>query len=260
MAKVLAPLFSLDARGTLAHAITFGANQYGNWVRRIVTRANPATPAQVAIRDLFLSSLNLWKIMSGEEKFLWNLALTNYEKYGSTMGRNFSRMGRCLWLHHALTPASFDFLKDPFPPELHKMLANDEISGLSQTVADLALLTGLPLCSVPDFYFFKYLGLVTTKINPAFGQPIAGLTSASTAHVALDEGYYNQTTDWERKNIVAHELTHCLLMQRGLYYSTNVVMSETIANECGDRVANGDLSPVYTYEGYPLSDYLSSCV
>jgi hypothetical protein len=42
--------------------------------------------------------------------------------------------------------------------------------------------------------------------------------------------------------------------QHGWDYRNNVYDSEIIADECGNRVADGNLTPVYTYKGKTLSE------
>jgi len=258
MAKLVAPLFSLDVRGTLAKTLTYGANQYGGWVRRIVKRGYSRTTAQDLIRSWFKSAIVAFKNMSAEERFLWALALTNYEQYGSSMSRNFHRWARCLFLHHVLTDLSFSWEGSPFPPGLWSMLATDEIEGYSQIMDDVETLTALSFCEGVNPYFFKYLGVAQSPGHPGLGDPVAGLASLFGSAIALTENYYNQLSAWQKKNLVAHELTHSLMQQHGWNYGSSIAMSEQIANECGVRVANGSLSPVYQYNGNTLSELVEN--
>ena len=62
MSKCTAPLFSFDARGSIADALT-----YSNWkgvatVRQRVVPANPQTTAQTAQRAIITAANNWWKI------------------------------------------------------------------------------------------------------------------------------------------------------------------------------------------------------
>lgn len=61
MAKVNGPLFSLDARGSVAKAITFSFWKGVNYVRSRVVPNNPQSTDQTAIRDLITDATVAWK-------------------------------------------------------------------------------------------------------------------------------------------------------------------------------------------------------
>lgn len=61
MAKVTAPLFGLDARGTVGSAITYSYWRGINYVRARVVPANPKSSLQTAIRDLISAATQAWK-------------------------------------------------------------------------------------------------------------------------------------------------------------------------------------------------------
>lgn len=254
MSKVVGPLFSLDARGTIAKTITYGINQYGNWVRRIVKRKYTRSDAQDFIRDWFKWGIDVFKDMSQEERFLWNLALTNYKKYGSSMAENLHRMGRCLFLHRVLSTYSFDWDDSPFPPDLWQMFAKDEIDGYDQLMSDLETLTALTFCETVNPYFFKYLGVVQSPGHPGLGQPVAGIAASFGTAIAIHQGFYEGYSVYDKKDLIVHELTHAIMDQHGWNYGASVAASEQIANECATRVADGDLAPVYLYEGKALPE------
>ena len=254
MAKVIGPLFSLDVKGTIAKTITFGANQYSNWVRGIVKRKYTRNPAQDLVRTWFKAGIDVFKNMSQEERFLWDLALTNYKEYGSAMSKNLHRMGRCLFLSDVLSTRAWEWEGSPFPPELWHMLAKDEIEGYDQLVSDVETLTDLDFCVTVNPFFFRYLGKVLSPQHPGMGSLTAGIASYSGTAIALDQNYYDGLSAYQRKDLIAHELTHIIMTQHGWNYPASVVASEQIANECGIRVADGDLAPVYLYEGKALPE------
>lgn len=78
MAKVTAPLISLDARGKLADTLVFG-----NWkgiptVRQYVIPSNPRTSAQIAQRDLMAAHVAFFRaqLPRAEDRDAWRLYAT----------------------------------------------------------------------------------------------------------------------------------------------------------------------------------------
>jgi len=61
MARLTAPLFSLDASGTIGSAITFARWKGINYARVRVIPANPKTTGQTAVRNIFTNLNELWK-------------------------------------------------------------------------------------------------------------------------------------------------------------------------------------------------------
>jgi len=61
MARVTGPLFSLDASGTVADAMTFSKWKGLNYVRLRVIPANPQTDSQVSQRDTLAAATSTWK-------------------------------------------------------------------------------------------------------------------------------------------------------------------------------------------------------
>jgi len=254
--KIIGPLLSLDAKGTIARTLTYGKNQYGNWVRRITKRKYTLNATQKKIRKWFKNAIDSFQDMSAEERFLWELATTNYQEYGAHLLKQTARWARCLFLHHVLTDLSFSWQGSPFPPELWKMLAKDEIAGYDQLKIDLETLTGLVFCDPVDPYFFKWLGYVKSKGHPGIGQETAGLANSRGSAIAIREDLWEGWDTWVRDKNVAHELTHAIMEQHGWNYRNNVYDSEMMADDCGNRVADGDLTPVYTYKGKTLSEWV----
>ncbi|MDZ7721674.1 MAG: hypothetical protein U5R06_02310 [candidate division KSB1 bacterium] len=72
MAKVTAPLFSLDASGTIGKAFTFSKWKGRNYVRTRVSPYNPKSTGQTTQRTAFSSAVTVWQGMSSGEKDNWN--------------------------------------------------------------------------------------------------------------------------------------------------------------------------------------------
>lgn len=256
MAKVNFPLFSNEARGSIGKIINFQMSRGKAVVRKYFSPGYTLTIAQNIVRQWFKDGLDWWKKMSAEEHFLWELALKNYREYSKSQIAYTKRWGRCLFLHQTLLTRSFEWEGSPFPPSLIQMLAPDEIADYDQLMADLELLTGLSFCQGVNPFFFPYLGNVQSKNHPGYGQEVKGLASAVGVAIALDEDYYWTLNAYQKRLLVAHELTHALMAQHLWNYPNHVAMSETIANECGTRTAQGELVPVYTYQGKTLSEWV----
>lgn len=75
MAKVTAPLMSMDASGSLGKALVFAKWKGINYVRRYVVPMNPNTENQEKIRSYFVQAINSWQAETQETKALWNAAV-----------------------------------------------------------------------------------------------------------------------------------------------------------------------------------------
>ena len=73
MARVAAPLLSLDASGTLAKAITFSKWKGRNYVRTRVVPANPRSGLQVGMRSGITAYPNIWNNhLDAAQRAAWN--------------------------------------------------------------------------------------------------------------------------------------------------------------------------------------------
>lgn len=72
MAKVSAPLFGFQARGSLAKSITFGNWRGIPYARQRVTPRNPKTSAQQSQRSAFSAASDAWKALPGDISAVWN--------------------------------------------------------------------------------------------------------------------------------------------------------------------------------------------
>jgi hypothetical protein len=75
MAKVFAPLMSLDASGSLGKSLVFSKWKGINYARRYLIPMNPNTSNQERIRSYFSQAVNSWHAEGAEVKERWNLAV-----------------------------------------------------------------------------------------------------------------------------------------------------------------------------------------
>jgi hypothetical protein len=254
MVKISGPLFSTTATGTIGKMITFGKNQAGAWARLVYKKVTTSLPSQLEARKWFKDTLDYFLDMADEEKFLWELVLKNIKEYNISKVKVTSRTARCQLSAKVLSTRSFIWNGSPFPPELLHWLATDEIPDYQELKEDLEFLTGLYFCDTVNPYFFPYLGYVTTPGHPGIGKKTAGLANARGSAIAINEPEFKKLTPYSQRVIVAHELTHALMAQHGWKYLKAVLDSETIAQECGIRTAQGELTPIYKYKGKTLSE------
>ena len=72
MVKVLGPALSLDASGSLAGVLVFSKWKGRNYIRQLVTPANPQSGGQVGVRAMFKFLTQVWKTgLSAGEKADW---------------------------------------------------------------------------------------------------------------------------------------------------------------------------------------------
>lgn len=68
MARVILPLGSTEAHGTIAGGMTFATGSWGQYVRVNVPRKDPRTPAQIKVRKAYGEMATLWKELEEEER------------------------------------------------------------------------------------------------------------------------------------------------------------------------------------------------
>ena len=71
MARTTAPLFSMDASGSVAGAIVFSRWRGRNYVRRHAIPSNPRTGLQVGVRSVFRFITQDWKVKDPSFQALW---------------------------------------------------------------------------------------------------------------------------------------------------------------------------------------------
>lgn len=94
MVKLNGPLFSLDASGTIADAITLSKWKGRNYARQRVIPANPKTGPQVGMRAMFKFLAQYWASQTAPNKATWNIlaAQTNISPFNAYVSYNQSRM------------------------------------------------------------------------------------------------------------------------------------------------------------------------
>jgi hypothetical protein len=74
MAKLIGPLFSFSARGTLADTITYSGWKGIEFARQRVIPANPQTASQSLTRDVFRWLNDYWRFSGSAAKAAWDAA------------------------------------------------------------------------------------------------------------------------------------------------------------------------------------------
>ncbi len=75
MAKVKAPLFSLDARGKIAGTLVYAVWKGLNYCRQYVIPFNPNSEAQQTIREYFAEAVAAYQAEAQATKDLWDAAV-----------------------------------------------------------------------------------------------------------------------------------------------------------------------------------------
>lgn len=244
MAKLVGPLFSLDAKGTFAKALSFGSSRLGSWLRRLVKKKYTRTLGQDTIRKLFKEALEKWQeVFYGSYSWFQDLTLDDNWLW-EFINKGRGRGGRCEFIGEYI---KHNGVKWPFYPlslRIPRIVITDKIENYDGIISDLETLTGLELCHKPTVIALMLLNL---------GRQAGALGTGKLIFIRRSDidpdGWYRDT------ETIAEELTHCLLIQHGYsFYSLKRRDHETIASECGARVAKGELTPIYKYQGKTLSE------
>jgi len=93
MALTKGPLLSLDASGSVAGTVTFSKWKGRNYVRQLVTPANPKTVKQISVRAMMRFVSQGWAAHSATEKATWDelAAAAQVAPFNSYMAKNLSR-------------------------------------------------------------------------------------------------------------------------------------------------------------------------
>lgn len=97
MVKVAGPAMSLDASGSLGGAIVFSKWKGRNYVRTLVTPANPQSGPQTGLRAMFKFLSQNWAALSAGNKATWLIGATadavstfnKYVQFNQLRARNF---------------------------------------------------------------------------------------------------------------------------------------------------------------------------
>jgi len=71
MAKLVGPLFSLDAHGSVGRAITFSERRSGPQVRFQKKQVDTATPTRLTQRGYFSKAVDWWHKLTPSEQLEW---------------------------------------------------------------------------------------------------------------------------------------------------------------------------------------------
>ncbi|QGP91946.1 hypothetical protein MGLY_12950 [Neomoorella glycerini] len=74
MARVTAPLMSMDASGAVGKSLVFGKWKGINYARRYLVPVNPNTMNQKKVRGYFSRAVAAWHGENSEVKTAWNTA------------------------------------------------------------------------------------------------------------------------------------------------------------------------------------------
>ena len=72
MAKLIGPLFSENAHGSIGKRLTYSKRKSGNQARFQRANHDANTSSQQTQRTLFLTALAAWNGLSNSQKQLWN--------------------------------------------------------------------------------------------------------------------------------------------------------------------------------------------
>ena len=84
MARVIGPIFSLDARGSLGKAVTYSIRKGVNYVRQFTTPKDPQKTAQLQNRGAFQDGVSKWRwgMILDYQKTKWDSYATGTTESG----------------------------------------------------------------------------------------------------------------------------------------------------------------------------------
>jgi hypothetical protein len=98
MALTTGPLMSLDASGSVAKTIVFSKWKGRNYVRQLVTPANPKSDKQVSVRAMFKFLSEAWAFLTAPNQGTWDAiaASLSVSPFNAYVRENQSRWGSFL--------------------------------------------------------------------------------------------------------------------------------------------------------------------
>jgi hypothetical protein len=93
MARVSGPLMSVDASGQFGGAMVFGKWKGRNYVRQLVTPANPKSAKQTGVRSMMKFLAQIWYGLSAPVKATWDemAATKSISAFNAFVGENLAR-------------------------------------------------------------------------------------------------------------------------------------------------------------------------
>lgn len=118
MARTTAPLFSLDASGSVGKSITFSKWRGRNYVRRLVTPANPKSGLQTGVRSFFRYLSQAWAPLVTGAKASWAPVSdpTNVPLFNGYMGDNLAQVRQELGIRMDFTDTPSGTQGTPITP------------------------------------------------------------------------------------------------------------------------------------------------
>jgi len=183
MAIVKGPMMSLDASGSLADAIVFSKWKGRNYVRQLVTPANPRSGSQTGFRASMKFLAQNWTTLTAGEKATWLDRATDmivsefnaFTSYNQLRWRNF------------LTPSKEDPAAEVSTPAL-------AATGAAVAGVRMATVTLTDGATPPDWGYLLFRSL-TTAFTPGISNTIALFpwdSGGATVYIdtPLDPGTY----------------------------------------------------------------------
>lgn len=187
MAIVKGPAMSLDASGSIAGALVFSKWKGRNYIRQLVTPANPRSGSQVGFRSMMKFLSQQWASLSAAEKATWESRAADriisefnaYTSYCQLRWRNF------------LTPSK----ADPAALASTPSLAATGVATAGVRQASLAITDG---ATPPDWGYLVFRS-TSTGFTPAISNVIAAVewdSGGVTTYIdtPLDPGTYYYRT------------------------------------------------------------------
>jgi len=161
MAIVKGPAFSLDASGSLAGAVVFSKWKGRNYIRQLVTPANPRSGAQTGFRASMKFLAQQWAGLTDVEKATWLDRATDgiYSTFNA-----FTSYNQLRW-RNFLTPSQ----EDPAAETSTPSLAATGVATPGVRMMDIALTDG---ATPPDWGYVLFRS-ISTAFTPAISNTIA---------------------------------------------------------------------------------------
>lgn len=183
MAVVKGPAFSLDASGSLGGAVVFSKWKGRNYVRQLVTPANPRSGSQTGFRQSMKFLAQSWSSLTAGEQVTWltraqDMIVSNfnaYTSYNQLRWRNF------------LTPSKEDPAAEASTPATAP-------TGAAVAGVRMATVTLTDTVTAPDWGYLLFRSL-STGFTPGISNAIAmfdwsGAATTDYIDTPLDPGTY----------------------------------------------------------------------
>jgi len=152
MVKVLGPMMSFEASGTLAKIATFSKWKGRPYVRQRVTPANPKSALQVSVRQMMKFLSQAWVGVGSTPQGTWDdlAAASQISPFNAFIGRNASR-----WREFQAPAQTYPAPETGTPPAatLDSAVGGDSYIDLTMTITTLNDVWGVALFRSPTGVF-----------------------------------------------------------------------------------------------------------